>query len=292
MNGRIGRLAVLGVGLIGGSLARALRERGAVGHVVGCGRDPENLRRALELGVIDEATHDPLAAVRGADVVVVAVTLGATGPILARIAPGLGPETLVTDVGSAKRCVIEAAREHLPDCSRFVAGHPIAGGEKSGVEAASGSLYERHRVILTPMPENRPAALARIRSMWETVGAEVVEMDAALHDQVLAATSHLPHLLAYALVDCLVDLDSPLDVFDYAAGGFRDFTRIASSNPAMWRDISLANREALLAVCDRFEQTLASMRRQLERGEGEALEAEFARAKAARDAFLLKRNQK
>lgn len=290
MSFAIERLAIIGVGLIGGSLARALRERGAVKHVVGCGRDPVNLRRALELGVIDEAHHDPLEAVRGADVVVVAVTLGATGDILARIAPGLGPDALVTDVGSAKACVVAAARQHLPGaCARFVAGHPIAGGEKSGVDAANGALYEKHRVILTPMPENSPVALARIRLMWETVGAEVFEMDAALHDEVLAATSHLPHLLAYALVDCLIDLGKPVDVFDFAAGGFRDLTRIASSSPAMWRDISLANRTALLSVCDRFEQTLATLRGLLAAGDGAGLEAEFGRAKAARDDFLRRR---
>lgn len=290
MSPAIDRLAIIGVGLIGGSLARALRERGAVKHVVGCGRDAGNLRRALELGVIDEACHDPLEAVRGADVVVVAVTLGATGDILARIAPGLGPETLVTDVGSAKGCVIDAARQHLgAACERFVAGHPIAGGEKSGVDAANGALYVKHRVILTPMAENAPAALARIRLMWETVGADVFEMDAILHDDVLAATSHLPHLLAYALVDCLIDLDKPVDVFDFAAGGFRDLTRIASSNPAMWRDISLANRTALLSVCERFEHTLSTLRGLLEAGDGAGLEAEFARAKAARDDFLRRR---
>lgn len=286
----IDRLAIIGVGLIGGSLARALRERGAVKHVVGCGRDAANLRRALELGVIDEAHHDPLEAVRGADVVVVAVTLGATGDILARIAPGLGPDTLVTDVGSAKACVVDAARQHLAGaCARFVAGHPIAGGEKSGVDAANAALYEKHRVILTPMPENSRDALARIRLMWETVGADVFEMDAVLHDEVLAATSHLPHLLAYALVDCLVDLGKPVDVFDFAAGGFRDLTRIASSNPAMWRDIALANRTALLSVCDRFEQTLAGLRGLLEAGDGAGLEVEFGRAKAARDEFMRRR---
>ncbi len=286
----IDRLAIIGVGLIGGSLARALRERGAVKYVVGCGRDAANLQRALELGVIDEACHDPLEAVRGADIVVVAVTLGATGDILARIGPGLGPDTVVTDVGSAKACVIDAARQHLPGaCNRFVAGHPIAGGEKSGVEAANGALYVKHRVILTPMPENSEAALARIRLMWETVGADVTEMDAALHDEVLAATSHLPHLLAYALVDCLIDLGKPVNVFDFAAGGFRDITRIASSNPAMWRDISLANRTALLSVCDRFEQTLSTLRGLLEAGDGAGLEAEFGRAKAARDDFLRRR---
>lgn len=287
MSVSIGRLAIIGVGLIGGSLARALRERGAVAHVVGCGRDAGNLQRALELKVIDEATHDPVAAVRGADVVVIAVTLGATGDILARIAPGLGPDTIVTDVGSAKRCVIDAARTHLPQgCARFIAGHPIAGAEKSGVEAARADLYEKHRVILTPLPENLPAALASVRAMWETVGADVFEMDAGLHDEVLAATSHLPHLLAFALVNCLLDLGKPVNVFDFAAGGFRDFTRIASSNPAMWRDISMANREGLLAVCDRFEATLAGLRQALEAGDGAALEAEFGRAKAARDAFL------
>jgi len=286
----VGRLALIGVGLIGGSLARALREHGAVSHVVGCGRDAGNLHRALELGVIDEATHDPLEAVRGADMVVIAVTLGATGDIFARIAPGLGTDTIVTDVGSAKRCVIDAARAHLSQgCARFIAGHPIAGAEHSGVEAARADLYVRHRVILTPVTENLPAAHATVRRMWETTGADVYDMDADLHDEVLAATSHLPHLLAYALVNCLLDLDTPVNVFDFAAGGFRDFTRIASSNPAMWRDISMANRTALLAVCDRFEHTLAALRGAIEAGDDAAVEAGFGRAKAARDEFLRRR---
>lgn len=290
MSASFGRLAILGVGLIGGSLARALRERGAVESVVGCGRDRGNLERALELGVIDAWSHDPLEAVRDADIVVVAVTLGATADILARIAPGLAPQAIVTDVGSAKRCVIDAAREtlttHLP---RFVAGHPIAGAERSGVEASKADLYVRHRVILTPTAETDPAALARVRALWECVGAEVFDMDADLHDEVLAATSHLPHLLAYALVNCLLDLGKPVNVFDFAAGGFRDFTRIASSNPAMWRDISLENRTALLAVCTRFEQTLATLRTALEAGDAQTLEAEFGRAKAARDDFMRRR---
>lgn len=285
-----GRLAILGVGLIGGSLARALRERGAVQSVVGCGRDRGNLERAVELGVIDSWTHDPLEAVRGADIVVVAVTLGATADILARIAPGLSPQAIITDVGSAKRCVIEAARTQLPaHIARFVAGHPIAGAERSGVEASKADLYVRHRVILTPTADTDPAALARIRALWECVGAEVFDMDADLHDEVLAATSHLPHLLAYALVNCLLDLGKPVNVFDFAAGGFRDFTRIASSNPAMWRDISLENRTALLAVCTRFEQTLATLRAALEAGDAVTLEAEFGRAKAARDDFMRRR---
>jgi len=285
-----GRLAIIGVGLIGGSLALALRAKGAVDSVVGCGRDRGNLERALALGVIDEWTHDPAEAARGADLVVVAVTLGATEDILARIAPALGASAIVTDVGSAKRCVIDAARARLPQhLARFVAGHPIAGAEKSGVEAAKVELYERHRVILTPTPDTDPAALVTVRRMWECVGAQVCDMDAELHDEVLAATSHLPHLLAYALVNCLLDLGKPVNVFDFAAGGFRDFTRIASSNPAMWRDISLENRTALLAVCTRFEETLASLRRALEAGDVQTLEAEFGRAKAARDDFVRRR---
>lgn len=290
MSVSLGRLAIIGVGLIGGSLARALRAQGAVDSVIGCGRDRVNLERALELGVVDEWTHDPAEAARGADIVVVAVTLGATGDILARIAPALTEHAIVTDVGSAKRCVLDAARAAMPrQLARFVAGHPIAGAEKSGVEAARQDLYERHRVILTPTPDTDGNALATVRRMWELVGADVCEMDADLHDEVLAATSHLPHLLAYALVNCLLDLGKPVNVFDFAAGGFRDFTRIASSNPAMWRDISIENRTALLAVCSRFEDTLAALRRALEAGDAATLEAEFGRAKAARDEFMRRR---
>lgn len=291
MSESFGRVAIIGVGLIGGSLACALRAQGAAEHVVGCGRDRRNLERAVELGVIDAWTHDPAEAVRGADLVVVAVTLGATADILARIAPVLAPQAIITDVGSAKRCVLEAARAQLPPThyARFVAGHPIAGSEQSGVEAAKADLYVRHRVILTPVADTDREALATVRRVWECVGADVLDMDADLHDEVLAATSHLPHLLAYALVDCLLGLDSPVDVFDFAAGGFRDFTRIASSSPAMWRDIAIQNRRALLAVCTRFEATLATLRRAVEAGDAQALETAFARAKRARDDFVRRR---
>lgn len=291
MSESFGRVAIIGVGLIGGSLACALRAQGAAEHVVGCGRDRGNLERAVELGVIDAWTHDPAEAVRGADLVVVAVTLGATADILARIAPALAPQAIITDVGSAKRCVLEAARAQLPPMhyARFVAGHPIAGAEQSGVEAAKADLYVRHRVILTPVANTDREALATVRRVWECVGADVLDMDADLHDEVLAATSHLPHLLAYALVDCLLGLDSPVDVFDFAAGGFRDFTRIASSSPTMWRDIAIQNRRALLAVCTRFEATLATLRRAVEAGDAQALETAFARAKRARDDFVRRR---
>jgi prephenate dehydrogenase len=284
----IDTLCIIGVGLIGGSLARALRDAGLVRRVVGCGRDPGNLARAIELGVIDHAESDPAKAVAGADMVVVAVTLGATQDILSRIAPALDPAAIVTDVGSAKACVVAAARATLSTAAlpRFVPGHPIAGAEKSGVEASNARLFERHRVILTPIPEQSPDALSRVTRMWEAAGATVLNMDPDLHDQVLAATSHLPHLLAYAMVNCLLEMETPVDVFDYAAGGFRDFTRIASSNPPMWRDIALANAPALIAMCDRFERSLGSLREALERGDGSALEAAFARAKRARDDFM------
>ncbi len=283
----IERLAIIGVGLMGGSLARALRENGAVGEIVGCGRDPANLQRAVALGVIDRHTRDPAAAVEGADMVVVATTLGATASVLERLAPALGAEAVVTDVGSAKRCVVDAARRILGKrLSAFVPGHPIAGAERSGVESSVATLYERHRVILTPLPETDRQALARVRAMWQRAGATVSEMDPDHHDDLLAATSHLPHMLAYALVDCLAAMSESGEIFDYAAGGFRDFTRIASSSPEMWRDIALDNRRAVLAMCERFEQSFADLRRALEAADGPALLAMFARAKAARDEFV------
>lgn len=283
----IDTLCILGVGLIGGSLARALREAGQVRRIVGCGRDRANLDRALALGVIDAATSDPAEAVAGADMVVVAVTLGATREILGRIAPALGKDAIITDVGSVKASVLDAARETLGEAfPRFVAGHPIAGGEKSGVEASNAALYQRHRVILTPHALQAAGAVERVAEMWRATGATVTSLDADRHDEILAATSHLPHLLAYALVASLLRLDGAESPFDYAAGGFRDFTRIASSNPAMWRDISLANAPALLAVCDQFEQVLAEFRRAIRLGDGAALEAGFGLAKAARDDYL------
>lgn len=280
----IRRLCVIGVGLIGGSLARALREANAVAEVVGCGRGDTNLERAVELGVIDEFTFDPAGAVDGADVVVVATTLGATPHIFEAIAPALSPDTVVTDVGSAKRRVLEAARTAFGGkFPNFVAGHPIAGTEKSGVEASFASLFRDHRVILTPAAETAPAALAKIAAMWKLTGASVVEMDAVHHDDVLAATSHLPHMLAYTLVECLAKMDRSQQIFDFAAGGFRDFSRIASSNPAMWSDIALDNREALLGMLDRFSATYDELRCALEASDYSALLALFERAKAARD---------
>ncbi len=282
----IQQLTIIGVGLIGGSLARALRAAGAVGEVVGCGRDEQHLARARELGVIDRYTTDPAEAVRGAQVVLLAVPVGAMESVMRAIAPALPAEAVLTDAGSTKGSVIEAARRAfggLP--ANFVPGHPIAGTENSGVEASFAELYGGRRVILTPTGASRPEAVARVRAMWVAAGAEVTEMDPAHHDRVLAATSHLPHLLAFSLVDTLAKMDEKEEIFAYAAGGFRDFTRIASSDPQMWRDICVHNEPALLAMLDRFEADLRNLREAIASDDGDYLQKVFGRAKAARDRF-------
>lgn len=283
----INRLCIIGVGLIGGSLARALRDAGAVGQIVGCGRGAPNLERAVALGVIDRYEFDPAAAAADADVVVVATTLGATRGVFAAIAPALASHAIITDVGSAKCRVIDAARDTLgPAFTRFVAGHPIAGTERSGVDASFKELFRDRRVVLTPQAETDPAAHALIADMWRKTGAEVRDMDPAEHDEVLAATSHLPHVLAYALVECLTLMDESETIFDFAAGGFRDFTRIAASSPAMWSDIVMDNREALLTMLERYSSVFENVRTALQAHDRDSLLALFERAKAARDRAL------
>jgi len=278
------RLCVIGVGLIGGSLVRALRAAGAVDEVVGAGRREAPLRKALELGVVDRYDTDLVAAVAGADMVVVAVPLGAIGAVLATVAGHLADDAVLTDVGSAKGSVVsDAVRVFGGVPPRFVPGHPIAGTEKSGVEASFPELFQHRRTILTPLLETDIHALGRVRTMWETVGSEVVEMGVQHHDAVLAATSHLPHMLAYALVECLANLDDRAEIFRYAAGGFRDFTRIASSDPVMWRDVCVANREALLAVLGRFRDDLGRLMAAIDTGDTDTVTAVFQRAKTARD---------
>lgn len=280
----IHRLCVIGVGLIGGSLARALRLAGAVETIIGCGRGEENLARAVEMNVIDEYVLDPAVAVAGADMVVVAAALGATPGIFDAIAPAIGFDAIVTDVGSAKRRVVAAARQCFGDnFNRFVPGHPVAGTEKSGVDASFATLFRGHRVILTPLAETDPGALRRVLEMWRLTGANVTEMDPDHHDEVLAATSHLPHMLAYALVDCLAGMDGANEIFAYSAGGFRDFTRIASSSPAMWCDIAMDNRDALLSMLERFGATYEELRGALGSADADALLKMFTRAKTARD---------
>ncbi|NKN31970.1 prephenate dehydrogenase [Marichromatium bheemlicum] len=283
----IARLAVIGVGLIGGSLAQALREAGAVGEVVGCGRSRPNLERARELGVIDRFCHDPAEAVVGADMVFLAVPMGAMRGVLTAIAPALAPGAVVTDGGSVKGSVVADAGAVFGAPPPFlVPGHPIAGTERSGVEAAFPSLYRDRRVILTPVEQTASAAVDRVEAMWRACGAEVMRMSVAHHDEVLAATSHLPHMLAFGLVDTLARMRENDEIFRYAASGFRDFTRIASSSPEMWRDICLANREALSAMLARFSIELADLARLIREEDGDELLALFARAREARDRYV------
>jgi prephenate dehydrogenase len=283
----IRRLAILGVGLIGGSLARALRDVGHVQEIVGYGRGLGNLQRAVELGVVDRVETSLSAAVSGADMVVLATPVGTMPEMLRGIAPYLGADTIVTDVGSVKGSVAAAALSALgAKAGCFVPGHPIAGTERSGVEASFASLFVGRRVVVTPLPGNSPEQVLRVRAMWQAAGAEVVEMTVEHHDEVLAATSHLPHLLAYALVDFLAQLEDRREVFAFAAGGFRDFTRIASSDPVMWRDISLANRDAIVQMLKHYRGELDGLIQAIANGEGEKLQQLFTRAKAARDALI------
>jgi prephenate dehydrogenase len=283
----IERLCVIGVGLIGGSLARALRDGGHCRHVVGSGRNPDNLRHAVELGVIDSYDTDPARAVAGSDMVLVAVPLGAMEQVFNAIRGSLADGAVLTDAGSAKVSVIESARRAFGELPPgFVPGHPIAGTERSGVAASLPELYRRRRVILTPLPQTAPAAVQRVRTMWEAAGAVVVVMDPVHHDEVLAATSHLPHVLAFTLVESLARLQDKAEIFEYAAGGFRDFTRIASSDPVMWRDICLANGHAIQRMIERFIGDLQALDRAVEARDGERLLQIFADAKAARDRFV------
>lgn len=283
----VARLCVIGVGLIGGSLARALRQAGHVGEVVGCGRGTDNLKRAMELGVIDRYETDPAKAVLGADMVVIAIPLSMMRAVMRSIAPRLAAHAVLTDAGSAKASVVEAARETLgARLADFVPGHPISGTEKSGVDASFPELYHGRKVILTPLEETDPGAVKRVAALWQAAGASVSEMGVHHHDEVLAATSHLPHVLAYALVDTLAHWDDRDEIFAYAAGGFRDFTRIASSDPEMWRDICLANSDALVRALERYTVDLSRLAEALRNHDGERLQAVFDNARKARERFL------
>ena len=283
----INRLCIIGVGLIGGSLALALKKSGYCREVIGAGRNREHLEKALSLGVVDFIETSYAKAVKNADVVFVAVPLGAMRDVFTQISPALQSNTIVTDAGSAKLCVIQDAENTFGlKLHQFVPGHPIAGTERSGVTAAFDSLYQRRRVILTPLESNTRAAIKTVRSMWQAAGAEVDEMGPRHHDLILAGTSHLPHILAFSLVDCLNRLDDVDEIFKFAAGGFRDFTRIASSDPVMWRDICLHNRDAVLAMMQRFQLQVDEVRQAVETENGDKLLEMFSRAKNARDAVF------
>ncbi|MEK6663345.1 MAG: prephenate dehydrogenase/arogenate dehydrogenase family protein [Pseudomonadota bacterium] len=282
----INKLVIIGVGLIGGSFALALREAGLVREVVGVGRSAENLSAALGMYVIDRYA-EAAQAVQDADVVLLAVPVGQMGPMMAAIAPHLAPHTIVTDVGSTKQDVVALARANLAQhIAQFVPGHPIAGAERSGVKAARGDLFRERNVVLTPLPETNPEARELIAQLWQGCGAKVSEMAPTLHDEVFAAVSHLPHLLAFGLVDYIAAQPNAEALFGFAASGFRDFTRIAGSSPEMWRDICLANRDALLQQLAGYEAELARIKQLIEGGDGAALAQLFAAARDARQKHL------
>ncbi len=283
----LGKIVVCGVGLIGGSFALALKAAGAVGEVVGLGCNRSTLEEALRLGVIDRIAADWADALAGADLVLLGMPVGQMPAVLKALAPHLGPDTVVTDGGSTKSDVAAAARVALGrQIAQFVPGHPIAGAEKSGPAAARADLYRQRRVVLTPLEENSKDAVARVRSAWEACGARVDELDAEAHDRVFAAVSHLPHLLAYALVHEFAARENSRQLFGFAAGGFRDFTRIAGSHPEMWRDICIANRHALLKELDAYMDELLRLRVRLASADSDGLAAMFDKARSARAAWL------
>ncbi|WP_225580459.1 bifunctional prephenate dehydrogenase/3-phosphoshikimate 1-carboxyvinyltransferase [Pseudomonas sp. PDM16] len=283
---RLGRLVVVGLGLIGGSFAKGMREKGLFDEVVGVDLDAESRRLAVELGVVDRCESELAAACQGAAVIQLAVPILAMEKVLAQLAALDLGNAVLTDVGSAKGNVVRAARLAFDGkVSRFVPGHPIAGSEQSGVEASNTELFRRHKVILTPQASTDAEALTLIDGLWRALGADVEHMEVEHHDQVLAATSHLPHLLAFTLVDSLAKRSENLDIFRYAAGGFRDFTRIAGSDPVMWHDIFLANREAVLRTLDAFRDDLDALRGAVDAGDGHQLLGVFTRARHAREHF-------
>ena len=279
----IGKLVIIGVGLIGGSFALAMKRAGLVGQVVGVGRSLDNLNRAIELGVIDAASQDPAQAVAGADLVMVATPVGQMGRVFDAIAPVLPAHAIVTDAGSTKGDVAQLMRAHLPDHLAYcVPAHPIAGSDRSGAAAAQYGLFEQRRVVLTPLDATLPEAAEAVGQWWQASGARVFSMRADEHDAVFASVSHLPHLLAFAYVEMVANKTDAARCFDFAATGFKDFTRIAGSHPEMWRDISLANRDALLADLRAYQAGLAQLTQWVEAGDGAALEQMFQHAREAR----------
>lgn len=286
----INNLCVIGTGLIGGSFCLALKDAGVCGTITGAGRSEDTLKKAQQLNIIDRYETDIAAAVKAADVIFVSVPLGATQSVFEKISAGLkqagNKKAIITDAGSSKQQVQKIAEQvFAADAKRFVAGHPIAGTENSGPDAAFATLYKDRRVILTPTATTSVDAVSLITLLWEETGAEVEIMDAQHHDKVLAATSHLPHMLAFGLVHCLENMDDIEDVFRFAAGGFRDVTRIASSDPTMWRDICLNNQQPILDMMQRYRAELDMLYNALESGDGDKLMEVFSHAKATRDKF-------
>ena len=278
------RVAVIGVGLIGGSFALALKQAKLASHVVGVGRNAANLKLALERGAIDSIAPDPATAARGADLILVATPVAQFPSVFASLADA---KAVITDGGSTKRDVIAAARKALgKKVAQFVPAHPIAGAENSGPAAASAELFRNRRVVLTPLRENSKPAIAKVEAAWAACGARVSRMDPEEHDAVLATVSHLPHVLAYALVHGVAKRNNSEQLFSFAAGGFRDFTRIASSHPEMWRDICVANRDRLLQELKSYANDLGSIRKLIQKGDAAGLEKLFAAARDARNKWI------
>ncbi|MBI5491309.1 MAG: prephenate dehydrogenase/arogenate dehydrogenase family protein [Deltaproteobacteria bacterium] len=283
------KAAIIGVGLIGGSLALAMRKKGLASRFVGVGRGLANLEAAKRLGIIDSFTHDVAEGVKGADLVIVAVPVLKIADTIKAAAPCLKKGAIVTDVGSVKKAVIDAVEPVVPEGVHFVPGHPIAGTENSGSEAAFPELFIGRKCILTPTPKTDPGALEKVKALWQEAGSNVVLMDAATHDGILAAISHLPHMIAYSLVNTVADIEKAgVDALSYSAGGFKDFTRIASSSPEMWSDICALNKDAIVKMIDNFQKRLEGLKDLIEAGDIEGLKKDFERAKVTRDSLVKK----
>ena len=282
------RVALIGIGLINSSLARVLRRDKLAGEIVACARRQETLDTATKLGLCDRTTLDPAAAVAGADLVVLGTPLSAYAGIAQAISGALKPGAIVTDVGSVKQAVIRDVKPHMPAGVHFVAGHPVAGTEHSGPASGFAELFHDRWCIVTPLPDTDPGALAQVTALWQSAGMKVLTMDAEHHDLVLAITSHLPHLIAYTIVGTATDLEETLksEVIKFSAGGFRDFTRIAASDPVMWRDVFLNNREAVLEMLQRFSEDLTALQRAIRWGEGQKLEDLFTRTRTIRRSII------
>ncbi|WP_337998304.1 prephenate/arogenate dehydrogenase family protein [Oleispirillum naphthae] len=283
-----GTVAFIGIGLIGASLALAMKRHGMAGRILAAARRQETLDTALRLGIADDASTDIADVVKDADLVMVCTPVGVCGEVARAIAPFLKPGAIVSDVGSVKGAVIRDMKAALPPSVAFVPGHPLAGTEFSGPEAGFAELFEGRWCVLTPLPETPRAAVEIVAEMWRKAGSNVDTMDPEHHDQVLAITSHLPHLIAYTIVGTAVDLGTDIkqEVIKYSASGFRDFTRIAASDPVMWRDVFLNNRDAVLDVLQRFTEDLTALQRAIRRGEGDTLERHFTRTRAIRRGII------
>ncbi len=282
------RVALIGIGLIGSSISHALRRRGLAGCIVGSARTEATRATALRLGLVETAHASPAEAVRGADLVVLCVPVGAYGEIAHEIAAHLAPGAILTDVGSVKSAVVRDVAPHVPPGVHFIPGHPIAGTEHSGPEAGFAELFDNRWCVLTPTNGADPAAVARLQRLWEAMGSNVELMNPEHHDMVLAITSHVPHLIAYNIVNTAAHLERVTDseVIKFSAGGFRDFTRIASSDPTMWRDVFLNNKEAVLEMLGRFSEDLTALQRSIRYGEGERLFELFSAARAIRRGII------